>query len=85
MLASDLLLHIPLDKADRRNLVGGDIVVDPVDVVTSDLAQHRRRRDREPPIQQKPDHLPLSHQPRHIPLQEQAVHGPDPQAHVIVE
>ncbi len=85
MLASDLLLHIPLDEADRRNLVGGYVVVDLVDVVTADLAQHRRRRDRESAIQQKPDHLPLGHQPRHLPLQEQAVHGPDLQAHVISE
>ena len=61
MLASDVLLDIPLDEPDRRNLVGGDVRIDPVDIVTADLPQHRRRRDREPPIQKKPDHLPLGH------------------------
>ena len=77
ILASDLLLHIPLDEPDRRDLVGGDVVVDSVDVVAADLPQHRRRRDREPAIQQEPDHLPFGHQPRHVPLQEQAVDRPD--------
>ena len=38
MLAGDLLLHIPLDEADRRNLVGRDVLVDLIDVVTTDLA-----------------------------------------------
>jgi len=83
MLAGDLLLHIPLDEADRRNLVGRDVLVDLIDVVTTDLAKRRRRRDREPAIQQKPDHLPLGHQPRHIPLQEQTIDRPDLQRHVI--
>jgi hypothetical protein len=76
-------LHIPRHEPHDRDLVGGDVVVDLIDVVTADLAQHRRRRDREPAIQKEPDHLPLAHQPRHIPLQEQAVHGPDLQAHMI--
>ena len=39
-------------------------LVDRVHVGPADLAQHRRRRDREPAIQQEPDHLPLGHQPR---------------------
>jgi hypothetical protein len=85
VLAGDLFLHIALDELHRRDLVSGDVVVDLVDVVTADLAQHRRRRDREPAIQQEPDHLPLGHQPRHIPLQEQPVDRPDLQAHVIGE
>ena len=85
MLTSDLLLHIPLDEPDRRDLVGDDELVDAVDVVTADLPQHRRRRDREPAIQQEPDHLPLGHQPRHVPLQEQAIDRPDPERHMIGE
>ena len=85
MRAGDLLLHITLDELHCRNLVTDDVVVDLVDVVTADLPQHRRRRDREPAIQQKPDHLPLAHQPRHVPLQEQAIDRPDPERHVIAE
>jgi hypothetical protein len=85
VLAGDLLLHIALHELHRRDLIADDEIVDLIDVLAADLAQHRRRRDREPAIQQKPDHLPLGHQPRHIPLQEQPVHRPDLQAHVIGE
>jgi hypothetical protein len=85
VLASNLLLHIPLDEPDRRDLVIDDELVDLVDVVAADLSQHRRRRDREPTIQQEPDHLPLGHQPGHVPLQEQTIHRPDLERHVIGE
>ena len=85
VLAGDLLLDLALREADHRDLVIEHELVDLVHVAAADLAQHRRRRDREPPIQQEPDHLPLRHQSRDVPLQEQPVDRPDLEGHVIGE
>jgi len=85
MLAGDLFLHVPLDELHRRDLVIDDEPVDLIDVAAADLAQHRRRRDREPAIQQEPDHLPLGHQPRDVPLQEQTIDRSDLERHMIGE
>jgi hypothetical protein len=83
--ASDLLLHIPLDEPDHRDLVLSDEPIDLLDVLAADLPQHRGRGNRETAIQQEPDHLTLGHQPRHVPLQKQPVHRPDLEAHMIGE
>jgi hypothetical protein len=84
-LADDLLLDIAPRAPDHLDLALGHEPVDPLHVAAADLPQHRRRRDREPAIEQEPDHLPQRLQPRRIPVQEQPVDRPDPEGHVIVE
>ena len=74
VLARDLLLDIPLHKAHHRDLVLDNEILDRAHVIAADPPQHHRRRDREPAIEQKPDHLKLGLQPRHVPLKEQPVH-----------
>jgi hypothetical protein len=85
VLAGDLLLDVALDEAHDRDLMIDDELIDRRHIRTADPPQHRRRRDREPPIQQEPDHLALCLQPRHVPLQEQPVDRPDLEGHMIGE
>ena len=85
VLAGDVLLDIPLHKADHRNLVLGDEPLDRLDVLAADPPQHRRRGNRKAAIQEKPDHLKLRLQPRHIPLKEQPVDRPNLERDVIGE
>jgi hypothetical protein len=83
--AGDLLLDITLLKAHHRDLVLDDEPLDRADVLAADPPQDRGRGDREPAIQQKPDHLKLGLQPRHVRLKEQPVDRPDLERDVIGE
>ena len=85
VLACDLFLDIALGEAHDRDLVIADQALDRLDVVAADLAQHRGGGDREPAIEQKPDHLPLGLQARHVALQEQAIDRAHLQRHVIAQ
>lgn len=85
MLTGEVLLDLALHEPDHRDVVVEGELVDRVGVVAAHLAQHGRRGDRKPAIQQEPDHLPLGLQSRDVPLQEQPIHRPDLEGHVIGE
>jgi SAM-dependent methyltransferase len=68
----------------HRDLVGLGEAIDVFDVAVTDLAERRRRRDREPPLPaQKPAHLTDRLQFGDIALQEEPVHRPARQRGVI--
>jgi hypothetical protein len=85
VLARDQFFDIALGEPHDRDLAINDEAIDRGHVAAADLAQRRRRGDREPAIEQKPDQLPLGLQPRHIALQEQAIDRAHLQRHVITE
>jgi hypothetical protein len=69
----DLLLRLAPPEADDRDLVAGSEALDRAHVTRTDLAQKRRRRDREAAIEQEADQEPLAHQLRHIRLQKETI------------
>jgi hypothetical protein len=85
VLAGDLLLAVLVLEPNHRDPAVARVAFDRVDVPPADLAQQRRRGDREPLIEQKPDHLSLRLQPRHVPVQEHPIDRAHPQTHVLGE
>jgi hypothetical protein len=81
----DLLLVLALLKPHDRNLVVGGEAFDRPYLAAPDLAEQRRRGDREAPVQEEADQHPRGHQPRHVGMEQEAVDGADMESDAVAQ
>jgi hypothetical protein len=79
--AGDQLLGLALAETHHRDPVAPREPPDRARVGGADLAERRRRGDREAAIEQEPHHLTLGLQLRHIARQEDPIDRIDPERH----
>jgi hypothetical protein len=79
--AGDELLGLALLEMHHRDSMPLGEPFDRPDVRVADLPERRRRGNRKPPVQQKPNHLPLGLQLRQVPREEDPIDRVDLERH----